>query len=145
MSKVLYVTAISKAKKILTYCFLGLVALAISACTSLTEGTASPSKIKFLNKMASAHLEIATAKAEQEIGLSNRTELDTDSGMLFVFNSDVSTCFWMKDTYVPLTIGFVNKQGKLLQTIDMKAQTKGLLPQICLSTVQRSLTGMQLK
>ena len=129
MSKVLYITAISKAKKILTYCFLGLVALAISACTSLTEGTASPSKIKFLNKMASAHLEIATAKAEQEIGLSNRTELDTDSGMLFVFNSDVSTCFWMKDTYVPLTIGFVNKQGKLLQTIDMKAQTKGLLPQ----------------
>jgi hypothetical protein len=27
----------------------------------------------------------------------------------------------------------------------MKAQTKELLPQICLSTVQRSLTGMQLK
>ncbi len=62
MTKVLYVTAISRTKKILTYCFLGLVALAI--------------KIKLLNKMTAAHLEVATTKAEQEIGLSNRTELE---------------------------------------------------------------------
>ena len=72
MTKVLYVTAISRTKKILTYCFLGLVALAISACTSLTEGTASPSKIKLLNKMTAAHLEVGLV---QKIGHKVKTNM----------------------------------------------------------------------
>ncbi len=54
--------------------------------------------------------EIADTPEERRIGLMNRTDLETD-GMLFVFEQEVKTSFWMKDTLVPLDIIFIDKKG----------------------------------
>lgn len=60
-------------------------------------------------------VEIADTDQEREMGLSSRTSLDSDRGMLFVFdNKDVSPIFWMKDTLIPLDIIWIN-DGKIVK------------------------------
>jgi len=36
--------------------------------------------------------------------------LDGIAGMLFVFDDDTTTGFWMKDTLIPLSIAFADQQ-----------------------------------
>ena len=79
--------------------------------------------IAYTNGLQKAQLELAVTDAQHAVGLMNRPELATDAGMLFVFSGNQSTCFWMKNTLIPLTIGFVDEQGILQQTIDMQPQS----------------------
>jgi uncharacterized membrane protein (UPF0127 family) len=47
--------------------------------------------------------EIASTEASREQGLSGRTSLATDGGMLFVFGSkQINPTFWMKGMLIPL-------------------------------------------
>ncbi len=54
-------------------------------------------------------LEVADTPAEQQLGLMNRTNLNTNSGMIFIFPTEQLLSFWMKDTLIPLDIIFLNK------------------------------------
>lgn len=65
-------------------------------------------------------VEIAQTSEEKAKGLMYRKELSNDTGMLFVFDYQQKLSFWMKNTYVPLTIGFFDAKMKLLETKDMK-------------------------
>jgi uncharacterized membrane protein (UPF0127 family) len=48
-------------------------------------------------------VEVANTEAEREQGLSGRTSLAADSGMLFIFDTKgVNPTFWMKDMLIPL-------------------------------------------
>lgn len=40
-------------------------------------------------------------------------------GMLFIFDSEGPRSFWMKNTFLPLSIGFFNAKGELLDRADM--------------------------
>ncbi len=42
-------------------------------------------------------VDLATTIADQELGLSGRTGLEEDEGMLFVFNKPDKYAFWMKE------------------------------------------------
>jgi uncharacterized protein len=53
-------------------------------------------------------LEIADTSKKRDIGLMNRKELCQTCGMIFVFKSPQVVSFWMKDTFVPLDIIFIN-------------------------------------
>jgi uncharacterized membrane protein (UPF0127 family) len=44
--------------------------------------------------------------------------------MLFVFPSDTSAAFWMKDTLIPLSIAFVRADGTIVHIEDMEPQTE---------------------
>lgn len=60
-------------------------------------------------------VEIARSAQERAKGLSGRNELTADGGMLFVFDKEnVRPTFWMKDTYIPLDIIWIN-DGKVSQ------------------------------
>jgi len=63
--------------------------------------------------------EIADTPDRWERGLMGRTSLPPDSGMLFVFPSDDTVSFWMKDTPLPLSIAFVDASGSVLSVQDM--------------------------
>ena len=49
----------------------------------------------------------------------NRRKAPVD-GMLFVFESDTTGSFWMKDTLVPLKIVFFDRLGQKVRTLSMK-------------------------
>ena len=52
----------------------------------------------------------------------DRFSLRTDHGMLFVFESPQPLAFWMKNTYIPLSIAFVDASGHILNIEDMRPQ-----------------------
>lgn len=49
-----------------------------------------------------------------------REELPEDRGMLFVFEYDTTSGFWMKDTLIPLTVAFVAADGRVIDVQDME-------------------------
>ncbi len=66
-------------------------------------------------------VEIADEPDEQATGLMGRTALGEDRGMLFVFPSEEVRSFWMKDTLIPLSIAYMDSDGRIIDIQDMKA------------------------
>jgi uncharacterized membrane protein (UPF0127 family) len=58
-------------------------------------------------------MQIAALPAEQERGLMFRSTLGRDEGMLFVFTRAQPMAFWMRNTIVPLDIGYIDPEGAL--------------------------------
>ncbi|MFA6519652.1 MAG: DUF192 domain-containing protein [Candidatus Paceibacterota bacterium] len=56
----------------------------------------------------------ATTEAEREKGLSGRTSVPSDYGMLFVFQKEDYYGFWMKDMLVPIDIFWLDSQGQVV-------------------------------
>ena len=59
---------------------------------------------------------VATEKA-RERGLMGRHYLGEDRGMLFVFSQENFWPFWMKNTYIPLDIIWIDKNGKVIDMV----------------------------
>jgi uncharacterized membrane protein (UPF0127 family) len=70
---------------------------------------------KFLN------LEVAKTDEEKTFGLMNRHHLDTDSGMLFVYDKERPLSFWMFNCYIDLSIAFIDSQGLIVDIKNMKS------------------------
>jgi uncharacterized membrane protein (UPF0127 family) len=68
--------------------------------------------------------ETAATTATRTVGLMHRFSLKPDHGMLFVFNAPQPLAFWMKHTFVPLSIAFIGADGRILNIEDMTPQTE---------------------
>jgi uncharacterized membrane protein (UPF0127 family) len=75
---------------------------------------------------ASLFVEIVDTPEERSVGLMNRESLPEDQGMLFIFESDGQHNFYMKDTFIPLSIAFVKADGTIVEIEDMQPQTADL-------------------
>jgi uncharacterized membrane protein (UPF0127 family) len=53
-------------------------------------------------------------------GLMDRKSLPASAGMLFVFEEPTDGGFWMKNTLIPLSIAFLDDDGRVLETLDME-------------------------
>lgn len=60
-------------------------------------------------------VEVARTAYELEHGLMNRRALPQGSGMLFVFPVPRAVSFWMKDTFIPLDMVFIEESGAVVQ------------------------------
>ena len=87
--------------------------------------THSPSLLKIPLYINNREISVEVAKTieEREHGLMGRKDLGKDEGMLFIFETEGRYGFWMKDTYVPLSIAFIDKEGRIVRITDMKPRT----------------------
>ncbi|MGQ9615178.1 MAG: DUF192 domain-containing protein [Spirochaetota bacterium] len=65
-------------------------------------------------------VEVARNDTQREKGLMFRDKLGWNEGMLFIFDDDEYLSFWMKDTSIPLSIAFLDKNGKVTDIFDME-------------------------
>jgi uncharacterized membrane protein (UPF0127 family) len=68
-------------------------------------------------------VEVAQTPGERSVGLMGRKHLGKDEGMLFIFEREDYHGFWMKDTLFPLSIAFIDKDGRIVWITDMKPLT----------------------
>ncbi|EPG76369.1 hypothetical protein LEP1GSC058_1198 [Leptospira fainei serovar Hurstbridge str. BUT 6] len=72
-------------------------------------------------------VEIANTEAARQKGLMFRRKLLDNEGMLFIFPSEDYLTFWMKNTLIPLSIGYFNKDKRMVDSYEMEPnQTKVL-------------------
>ena len=70
-------------------------------------------------------VEVADDEDSRERGLMYRTSMPANDGMLFVFPTPQPMAFWMKNTLIPLSIGYFDKDRKLLNTYEMSPGIMG--------------------
>jgi len=68
--------------------------------------------------------EVASTPSSQQLGLMYRKSMPEQNGMLFVFDQKASHCFWMRNTFLPLSIAFIDDDGKIVNIEDMKPQSE---------------------
>lgn len=68
--------------------------------------------------------ELARTPREREIGLMFRKQMAVHEGMLFVFEEPATQCFWMRNTYLPLSAAFVDDEGRIVNVEDMAPLTE---------------------
>ncbi|KDE40220.1 exported protein [Nitrincola lacisaponensis] len=63
--------------------------------------------------------EVALTPSQRSQGLMWRTEMPENGGMLFILDPQPRQCFWMRNTYIPLTLAFLDQDFRILQFNDM--------------------------
>lgn len=111
-------SASAHARKILPY----IAAALLVAITILLAVSCKGSTVAFRSDstVSTLQTEVANTPAKRAQGLAGRTSLPPESGMLFDYKGEVDIPFWMKDTTIPLSIAFIDADGRVLAVRDMK-------------------------
>ena len=59
-------------------------------------------------------VKLAVSPAEKKKGLQNVSKLDSDEGMLFIWETPQTVGMWMKDVLIPLDIIFINEDLEVI-------------------------------
>lgn len=71
----------------------------------------------------SLKVEIATDDKTRERGLMFREHLGQNEGMLFKFDEPQILCMWMRNTLIPLSVAFLDKNGEIINIENMQPNT----------------------
>lgn len=93
---------------------------------NIEVNTTQPKDIKFkkegiisLHRMSgdsvtTIEVEVAETDNERAQGMMYRQSLGGDQGMLFIFEKERPQSFWMKNTYIPLDIIFIDQNFRIV-------------------------------
>jgi hypothetical protein len=104
------------AARVLAAAALAVFAAAAHAETALRTATL---------KIAGHALKVEVAQSDDELqkGLMFRKAMPANDGMLFIFGEAAYHAMWMKNTLLPLSVAFVDRDGTILNILDMEPQT----------------------
>ncbi|MFT0531390.1 DUF192 domain-containing protein [Castellaniella hirudinis] len=99
------------------------LALALGAGLWAVQAGAQPPQARLTIGAHTIQAELADTPATLSRGLMHRDHLPADAGMLFLFDQPDIRCFWMKNTRIPLSIAFIDPQGRIVSIQDMQPQS----------------------
>lgn len=105
-------------KKIISL-FTIITIILLSIYKNIAVAQFSESKVLYINNK-SLEVEIAKTEATRQKGLMFRINLETNSGMLFIFDRPTTSCMWMKNTLIPLSVAFVDSDGFIINIENMQ-------------------------
>ena len=99
--------------------FLCLLIVPLGACKDTVNKNTILYPLTIVNKdktlkRATFQVERALTRKEMEIGLMHRKKLAQDSGMIFIYPQPAPMHFWMKNTYIPLDMIFINAENEII-------------------------------
>lgn len=100
-----------------TLLFSLLVPLVLCAAPVKSGTQFKTSKLKIGGQVLT--VELAETTQQQGLGLMFRKKMPEDKGMLFIFPDTQMRSFWMKNTFLALSIGFFDQEKKLIDIQDM--------------------------
>ena len=103
----------------MTRIFMALLSLIVVAVPMSAASADLPSRTLTIRDQKLV-VEVASTPETRATGLMNRFSLRQDHGMLFVFEAPQPLAFYMKNTYIPLSIAFVDARGRILNIEDMR-------------------------
>jgi uncharacterized membrane protein (UPF0127 family) len=68
-------------------------------------------------------VEVAISDPQRMQGLMFREKLGRNDGMLFIFDEPAYQSMWMKNTLIPLSVAFIDRNGVILNILDMEPHT----------------------
>ena len=102
---------------------LTLIIFFLTICWSSAKNNKKYCTLKFINKynkFVELRAEIADSAYKRSRGLMFRESLPKNQGMIFIFPGEKNRSFWMKNTYIPLSIAYVSKEGNINEIHNMK-------------------------
>ena len=72
--------------------------------------------------------ELALSIKEISTGLMYRKEMDENRGMLFVYPYVSDVAFYMKNTYIPLSVAYIDPEGVIQEIYDMEPLNEESVP-----------------
>jgi uncharacterized membrane protein (UPF0127 family) len=99
---------------------------AIFLSMSSARAQVTPTEFQVISLSAGIHViraEVAAEDAERQRGLMFRKELGPNQGMVFLFDQPALQCMWMHNTLIPLSVAFIDNDGRVINVEEMAAQT----------------------
>lgn len=70
------------------------------------------------------NLDVVSEYKDRQKGLMFKRYIPEDYGMFFIWDRKKVQCMWMKNTYIPLSVAYINKSGEIMNIYDMVPLSK---------------------
>ncbi|MGP1454624.1 MAG: DUF192 domain-containing protein [Treponema sp.] len=104
------------------------IIIAVLACAEQSQTFVIKIRRTYDNTEVPIHVEVAITAMQQQRGFMGRKHIPEGTGMLFVYGQDSKLQFWMKNTPHPLSIAFIDSQGRIREIKDMAPYSLAIVP-----------------